>query len=83
MHIGACLILLCTAFIQIGHAWPVRQEVPCFEQEYRSFDRRHFLELWIQNGVSRRAGNYCNFVIIVLYCYYWTYCDYSALLLLL
>ena len=93
VHIGARLILLCIAFIQSGHAWSVRQEGPCFEQGYRSFDRRHFLELWIQNGVSRRSGNYCNYcallrftaiigliVIILLYCYYCDYCDYCILL---
>ena len=64
MHIGARLILLCIAFIQSGHAWSVRQEGPCFEQEYRSFDRRHFLELWIQ---TESHGDQVIIVIIVLY----------------
>ena len=96
VNIGARLILLCIAFIQSGHAWSACQEGLCYEQGYLLFDRRHFLELWIQNGVSRRSGNYCNYcallrfiaiigliVIILLYCYYCDYCDYCLAFMLL
>jgi hypothetical protein len=78
----ALLILLRIAFIQIGYAWPVRQESQCFEQGHRSFDRRIFWNC----RVAWRAGIILIIVIIViilLYCYYCTFCVIVAVIVLI
>jgi hypothetical protein len=51
------------------------------EQEYRSFDRRHFLEYGIQNGDPGRQGytyyiNYINYINYFNYTYYTNYTHY-------
>ena len=51
------LMSSCFAFLQHGYAWPVHEEGPCFEPGHHSFDRRHFLELWIQNWDDLGAGD--------------------------
>ena len=51
----------CIIFIQILCHRTHLEEGVHVEQEYRSFDRRHFLEYGIQNGDPGRQG-YANYI---------------------
>jgi hypothetical protein len=52
------------------------EEGVCVEQEYRSFDRRHFLEYGIQNGDPGREG-YTHYTHYTHYTYYVHYTNYT------
>ena len=53
-----------------------REEDFHVEQEYCSFDRRHFLAYGIQNGDSSRKG-YTNYTLFSVWNNYYTYTNYT------
>ena len=67
----------CIIFIQILCHRTHLEEGVHVEQEYRSFDRRHFLEYGIQNGDWQGYANYINYTYFINYVYYTNYIAYT------
>ena len=74
LSIRSCLTN-CIVFIQILCQRTYCEEGFHVEQEYNSFDRRHFLEYGIQNGDPGRQG-YAYYINYINYAYYMHYINY-------